>query len=288
MSTTSVHRFTAMGCEIAVSGASPVAQTAVEELFRARDRMFSRFIEQSELNRVNAAAGHPVRVSEEFARMMRVSLEAAAESEGLVDPTLGSALVSAGYDVDFALLPKNGPPPERGDRGCWRRVRVLGRLLFVPPTVQLDLNGVVKGATVDDAVALMDGSGWVSAGGDLRTGAGGMIVALPGGGTVRLARGALATSGVDRRWWLRGGREQHHLIDPRTGSPAYAPWRSVTACAATCIGADVAAKIGFLRGESGPRWLDERGVAAWFVGRDGVELVNETWRRSMVREGACI
>jgi len=277
-----------MGCEIAVSGASPSLQTVVEELFRARDRTFSRFFEQSELNRVNAAAGHPVRVSEEFARMMRVSLEAAAESGGLVDPTLGSALLSAGYDVDFALLPRSGPAPEPGGLGCWRGVRLLGRLLFVPPDVQLDLNGVVKGATVDDAVALMRGSGWVSAGGDLRTGAEGMIVALPGGGTVRLERGALATSGVDRRRWLRGSREQHHLIDPHTGVPASSPWRSVTACAATCLGADVAAKIGFLRGESGPRWLDERGVAAWFVRRDGGEVVNETWMRSVEREGACI
>ena len=288
MNTGSVHRFTAMGCEIAVSGASPSARTAVEELFRVRDRMFSRFIEQSELNRVNASAGHPVRVSEEFARMLRVGLEAAAESDGLVDPTLGSALLSAGYDVDFALLPRNGPAPEPGGLGCWRRVCLLGRLLFVPPDVQLDLNGVVKGATVDDARALIGDSGWVSAGGDVVTGTEGVIVALPGGGTVRLARGALATSGVDRRRWVRGGREQHHLIDPHTGVPASSPWRSVTACAATCLGADVAAKIGFLRGESGPRWLDERGVAARFVRRDGGEVVNETWLRSVERESACI
>jgi thiamine biosynthesis lipoprotein len=116
-----------------------------------------------------------------------------------------------------------------------------------------------------------------------------VIVALPGGGRVRLARGGLATSGVDRRRWVRAGREQHHLIDPYSGLPASSPWRSVTACAATCLGADVAAKIGFLRGESGPRWLDERGVAAQFVRSGGVELVNETWRRSMDRAGgACI
>ena len=35
-----------------------------------------------------------------------------------------------------------------------------------------------------------------------------------GGETVRLVRGGLATSGTDRRRWVRGGVTQHHLIDP--------------------------------------------------------------------------
>ena len=35
--------------------------------------------------------------------------------------------------------------------------------------------------------------------------------------TLALERGALATSGTDRRRWTRGGEERHHLIDPRTG-----------------------------------------------------------------------
>ena len=37
---------------------------------------------------------------------------------------------------------------------------------------------------------------------------------------VAIARGALATSGVSRRAWRRGGVEQHHLVDPRSGASA--------------------------------------------------------------------
>ena len=83
------------------------------------------------------------------------------------------------------------------------------------------------------------------------------------------------------RSWLRAGQVQHHLIDPRSGLPAESPWRYVTACAATCVGADVAAKIGFLRGESGPEWLDARGIAARFVTPAGAERVNDAWRQSL-------
>ena len=249
--------------------------------------MFSRFIPGSELNRVNASASRPVRVSHEFATMLRTALEAAAESDGLVDPTLGAALVAAGYDADLALLRDDGRAPPAGPPGRWRGVNLIGRHLFVPAGLELDLNGVVKGATVDDALALIGDTDWVSAGGDLAT-RGGVVVSLPQGGTVRLERGALATSGTDRRNWTRGGLLQHHLIDPRTGRPARSPWRYVTACAATCVGADVAAKVGFLRAESGPTWLDERGIPARFVTPNGAVHVNDAWRRSLERERQCI
>ena len=105
---------------------------------------------------------------------------------------------------------------------------------------------------------------------------------------MRLERGALATSGTDRRNWTRGGELQHHLIDPRSGRPARSPWRYVTACAATCAGADVAAKVGFLRAESGPAWLDARGIPARFVTPNGAVRLNDAWRRSLERERQCI
>lgn len=288
MSNPGTKLFQAMGCEVVLGGASAGAACAVEQLFRKRDQTFSRFIAESELNRVNASAGRPVRVSHEFAAMLRVALEAAAESDGVVDPTLGAALVAAGYDADFPLLRDDGRVPAAGVVGQWRGVGLIGRHLFVPAGVQLDLNGVVKGATVDDALALIGGQGWVSAGGDLAT-RGGVVVSLPHGGTVRLDRGALATSGTDRRRWIRSGQVQHHLIDPGTGMPAHSAWRYVTACAATCAGADVAAKVGFLQGASGPEWLDARGIPARFVTPRGNVVVNDSWRRRLEREeSVCI
>ena len=287
MTTPPVHRFAAMDCEIVVGGASESERRSIERLFAERNGMFSRFVAGSELNRVNAAAGAPVRVSAAFASMLELALAAAEESGGLVDPTLGSALAAAGYDVDFDSVRDDGRPAEQGPRGCRRSVRLVGTYVLAPTGSVLDLNGVVKGKTVDDALALLSGEGFVSAGGDLAT-RGGTIVAVPGGGTVRLVRGALATSGSDRRRWLRGGRVQHHLIDPSTGRPSASPWRQVTVCAATCLGADVAAKVAFLLGDSGPDWLDEAGIPGSFLAQDGGVHANDRWRISVEQEPACI
>jgi thiamine biosynthesis lipoprotein len=276
--------FDAMGCEIALGGAAAHARDAIARLFHTRELVFSRFIADSELNRVNGSAGRPTLVSPLFAETLRIALDAEEETGGLVTPTLGGALVAAGYTRDSAVLTPD-PRPVGPAEGA-QRIVVLGRVVGLPPGVQLDLNGVVKSLAVDDAMALFRGDGFVSAGGDVAT-RGPLTVALPGGGAVSLQRGALATSGSTKRRWLRGGQIQHHLLDARTGRSAMSPWASVTACGATCVAADVAAKAGFLAGDDGPAWLDGRAIPARFVGSDGAIVTNERWARSISEAVAC-
>jgi thiamine biosynthesis lipoprotein len=280
------YRFRSMGCDVVVGGARASELVAIERLFGERDRIFSRFDPDSELNRVNAATGKPVRVSRAFARMLELALEAARETDGLVDPTLGAELEAAGYDSDFSSLQDDPRPPDELPPRPPVAVRLAGMSVVVPEGVRLDLNGVVKGRTVDDALALFDGNGFVSAGGDLAV-RGTFVAALPSGGTVSLVRGALATSGTDRRRWMRGGRMQHHLIDPSTGTPASSPWEQVTVCGLSCVGADIAAKAAFLLRSAGPAWLDVRGLPGRFVTATGDLVVNRAWQRSMER-AACI
>ena len=273
----SIHRFSSMGCEIVVAGADTGARDAIEALFRRREQAFSRFLPASELNFVNARAGAPVPVSGEFAEMLTLALEAARATGGLVDPTVGAALEAAGYDSDFALLADDGPIDQAEVRSDWRAVRLIGRHAVTPRGARLDLNGVVKSRTVDDALALIGGDGFVSGGGDIAV-RGGATVSLPAGGDVRIVRGALATSGTDRRHWRRGGIVQHHLIDPRTGRPSDSRWTLVTACGENCVAADVAAKAAFLLGDDGPDWLDESRIPGRFVGSGGSILTNAAWR----------
>jgi thiamine biosynthesis lipoprotein len=215
-------------------------------------------------------------VSEEFASMLSLALGAARATGGLVTPAAGAALSACGYDRDFAELPPDGGVavgPVRVPHIS--SVGLADRLLSLSRPVTLDLNGVVKGKTVDDALALL-GRGFVSAGGDVATNVP-VVVGLPGGETIRLYDGGLATSSTAKRAWLRAGERQHHLIDPATGLPARTPWRDVTVAAATCVQADVAAKAALLLGPAGPSWLDRRGLAGRFVGEDGIVRVNEAW-----------
>ena len=274
-----VHRFRAMGCEVVLAGGDPAAVAAV---FSRWEGVFSRFLPDSELSRVNASPAWTLHVSPLFARALRTALDAAADTGGLVDPTLGAALEAAGYDTDFALLPGDGPAAGPAAASRLGEVRLDGRILRRSPGLQLDLNGVVKALAVDEAVAGLAAGGFVSAGGDLAV-RGPVYVGLPVGGTVRVVQGGLATSGVVSRHWRSGGEEQHHLLDPRTGRPCrHFPWEQVTVSGASCLAADVAAKAAFLLGDDGPGWLDELGMAGRFVARDGEIVLNGAWHQGLV------
>ncbi len=280
-----IRRFFAMGCTVELGGPTGPEAQQIERLFQDRDEQFSRFRDESELSRINRARGEFLAVSDGFAEMLARALRAAASTNGLVEPTLGEAILSAGYNRDFEGLTPQPEPAGPGAPGRWRSVRLAGRLLWRPGGLQLDLNGVVKGQTVDDALALIAGDGFVSAGGDY-AGRGSFDVALPAGGAIRVTRGGLATSGKTTRRWHRAGDWQHHLIDPRTGSPAVTPWEEVTVSAATCLQADIAAKAAFLLGDDGPEWLNRRGLAGRFLDADGAVFLNAAWRQTVPSDAA--
>lgn len=234
-----VHRFRAMGCDVVLAGGDPAAAA---DVFERWESTFSLFRASSELSRVNASPAQSVVVSPFFASTLRVALDVAADTDGLVVPALGE-------------------------------VRLSGTLVARRPGLAIDLNGVVKALAVDEAAAALDGLGFVSCGGDLAV-RGPVDVGLPGGGAVRVVEGGLATSGVATR-----GR---HLVDPETGEPSDSRWEQVTACGASCLAADAAAKAAFLLGDDGPTWLDERGVPGRFLALDGTVVCNDAWSGSLV------
>ena len=264
------------------------------ELFDRYDQTFSRFREDSELNAVNRRAGRPTRVSMLFAHALGVALDAAVETGGLVDPTIGRCLTMLGYDRDFDLLTEDDDDPVapatapfEAPIGDYRDVRFDRgeRIVWLPAGVRLDLNGVAKALAIDDALSLI-GQGFVSIGGDIAANRP-LEVALPAGGAVRLRHGGLSTSSPLRRSWRRGGEAHHHLIDPRTGRSSASPWDYVSVCGADALAADVAAKAAYLAGEDGLAWLEARGLPGRFVGSDGHVTHTSGWREQ-VGDAACI
>ena len=91
----------------------------------------------------------------------------------------------------------------------------------------------------------------------------------PGSQLIRLAGGAVATSSVTCRRWRRGGRELHHIVDPRSGLSAEGPWRTVNVAAQTCADANAPATAAIVAGTRAEGWLAAAGVPARLVGRAG-------------------
>jgi thiamine biosynthesis lipoprotein len=268
--------------------ALPGARAAVERELDAIDRSCSRFRDDSELTMVNAARGRRTRVGPLLVEALLAALRAARLTDGDVDPTIGEALVLAGYDRDFDAVRATPHAVKTVRAAGWRVAEVDARTgtVRVPAGVVLDLGATAKALAADRgarAAAHAAGCGvLVNLGGDLVTAGppptGGWRVrvthdhAAPAdapGETVRISTGALATSSTTVRRWRRGADTLHHILDPSTGAPVAGPWQTVSVAAATCVDANTAATAAIVRGERAVAWLEDLGLPARLWRADG-------------------
>jgi thiamine biosynthesis lipoprotein len=234
--------FRAMGTEIELIGDGGF--DLAESEFHRLESIMTRFRDDSELSRLNRDG--ELDASPDLVRVVELALDARERTAGRFDPTVHDALVAAGYDRTFAEL-TDGKLGE-GRRGGGD-VDVSGERIVLGRGVRLDLGGIGKGYAAERAAELLALAGpcLVNAGGDIAVRGGAWRVGVEDA-TLELSSGGLATSGRDRRRWLRGGREQHHLIDPQTGRPAETELLRVTVVAGDAVEAEVQAKNVFLGG----------------------------------------
>ena len=251
-------------------------------LRRWHDRL-TRFEPGSELSRLNADPRPRVPASDTVLALAAAVPVAGELSGGLVDATLLRALERAGYDRSrHGLPPAPAGQPRRQARPAgpspasrWRLVRadLSDGSVVRPPGVALDSGGLAMGLAADDVARALSGFARfsVDCAGDLRVGGADprtwrVDVADPDGGApvavLAVLNGtAVATSGITRRTWRRGGGGAHHLLDPATGEPAFTGVVQATALAPTGLEAEVRAKTALLSGpRHGPAHLPHGGV----------------------------
>jgi len=294
-----------------LGAAISVARDHLAEL----DAAVSRFRPDSEVSalaRQHAGRDATALVSPVFAASLAAALRAARLTDGLVDPTVGGAVIASGYDDDLAVVrarttgdhghataathaaathtaaTQTAATPAQALVPGWRSVELDEplRRVRVPVGTVLDLGASAK-AWAADAIAArlaesLDGGFLVNLGGDLAVSgdlpAEGWQVAVEGtAGEVRqvvASHGqAFATSSTGRRTWTHQGRTRHHIVDPRTGRTAPVVWEQVTCAAATAVEANAASTAAVVLGLEAPAWLAARGIPARLDPADGGGVV---------------
>lgn len=280
-----------MGSKIHVLLDTDRAAPLVDEVsvwFEEWEHSLSRFRLDSEVSRINAAAGSPVAVSQTVWDVLEVGLRAERITGGLVNPLVLEAMQLAGYDRPFNELEEELDGPEPGAFVSSRRDlnRVGERLpalegiqrdeathrVCLAPGTGLDLGGVAKGWAAHQAMLRLSviAPSLVSAGGDVamsgpRASGEPWQISLekprePGSylEMFYLEGGGVATSGKDHRQWKRLGVSQHHIIDPRTGVPASTDVLTATVVAPDVMRAEALAKAALISGsEGGLAMLDD-------------------------------
>jgi thiamine biosynthesis lipoprotein len=276
--------------ERALGAAVDTARAFMDEVAVAA----SRFRADSDVSRCNAQAGRMTPVSPLFVELVDVALEAARETNGATDPTVGAHLVALGYDDDISVVRSRQHAPSRRPPAMlpsWRSVRVdrdLG-LVGVPPGLALDLGATAKAWTADQLATRLhnrfESAVLVEIGGDVAVaGAADAPFALrvaeqegQAGEVVDMRHGGLTTSTTVVRRWGPRRHPAHHIIDPSTGAPARGPWRTASVWAPTAVAANTASTAAIVMGERSLPWLLERAPVARLVDVDGVVHRLDGW-----------
>ena len=234
-----------------------------EELSRI-EKTYSRFLDDSELSKLNCKLGVWQSAPQEFIFLLLRAQKFKEKSNGNFDITLKATLDSMGYDKNYSFKPK--PVPKTGILrklgsllGDVRIDRAKGRVLL---NKQIEFGGFGKGFALDCVRQLLEQNGvmhyYINAGGDIfaRQGKGMepwiIILEHPDDpekaiGTIKLDNCSIAGSAPNRRRW----GNFHHLLNAKTKKPA-SEVKAIFVMAKTGIEADAYATAlfgaGFAKG----------------------------------------
>jgi thiamine biosynthesis lipoprotein len=296
-------QFRAMGTDmlLCVDNGSEVPPTEMAEVplwFEAWEQTLSRFRITSELSRLNQNSGQPVAVSETLWQIFHAALQAERKTDGLVTPTIANAVIEIGYDRDFSELTGQNLSPGQSAATQVTPLEFVSwdeatRTIYMPAGAYLDFGGIAKGWAAEQVVARIKhhGSVLMNCGGDISL-SGTLLDGSPweigvfkpfdrASGYVEMLyldhACGVATSATDRRRWVQGGILRHHIINPRTGSPAFTDVVSATVIAPTAIDAESATKSVLIRGsQAGLAWVeDDADLAALLILENGQILYSQ-------------
>jgi thiamine biosynthesis lipoprotein len=254
--------------------------------------LMSTYDPESELSRFNTLAStdwYPV--SEDTARVIEVSQEISALSDGAFDISIGPLVELWGFGAAErgTKIPTEGQVNENLARVGYKNIQLRRGPTAIRkqiPELQIDLSAVAKGYAVDALAKILEQQGianyLLEIGGELQiSGHRGddspwqIAIERPleevrdVAAIFPLTNTALATSGNYRNFYVEEGQRYSHTIDPVSGKPIRHKLASVTVLARTCARADALATTLMVLGEEkGRPFCEKNQIAAYFLIHD--------------------
>ena len=238
---------------------------AKEEVKRIETK-FSRYLPESIISRINAAAGKGrIAVDEETAALIDYAAVCFNQSKGLFDITSGIYRKVWDFTEGNKSLPTTAQIASVCSLVGWDKVRWnKPNIELMKAGMQLDFGGIGKEYAVDRVAGILEERGVKSAlinfAGDIRvvgtrSDNRPWVVGIThprkkgeAATVIELKSGALATSGDYERYIEVNGIRYCHILNPKTGFPTLAN-ASVTVLAPSCLIAGSASTIGMLMSE---------------------------------------
>ncbi|AGA25906.1 FAD:protein FMN transferase [Singulisphaera acidiphila] len=227
--------------------------------------------DDSEVSRLNAAAHRgPIEVEPGLFRLLELALELGRATGGAYDVTTGALSEAWGFFKGPRRVPSPQDLADARERTGQHHLSLdpeRRTVTFDRAGVAINLGSIGKGYAIDAAAEVVKGYWWPTSalihGGRSSLYALGSPPGQFGGrweiavrnpfqpetplGILRLRNRGMGTSGTDFQRFESDGRIYGHILDPRTGEPAFGP-ASVTVLAPTAAEADALSTAFYLLG----------------------------------------
>lgn len=283
-----------------------ITDVVLQKLNDLEQEKLSWRLDSAEVARINAAAGEgQTLVSPAMAGWLERCLQISEESTGAFDVSIGR--LSRLWDIDTWAaaedpqdyeLPGQEKIAQALAAAGWQKIQLEQQtdstLISIPAGMQLDLGAVGKGVALDEIRNTLEehpevSGAVISAGGSILT-----YGSKPEGGAWQIAVtdpldpsdsvGILAldggycvsTSGDYERYVEVDGVRYHHILDPRTGSPARSDVAGVTIVTKDGFLSDALSTACFVLGqEKGQELLEKYDAEGLFIDHEGMITMTE-------------
>jgi len=220
------------------------------------EKKFSYFMKDSKLWEMNNSEKDSFPIDSDFYEILELSSEIYSETDSLYDITIGC--LTELWDFDKAHIPSlDSIKTAQKDIG-FHRIKFSENHLYKPKGIKLNLGSIAKGFIIDKAITYFKDnkveSAIINAGGDIRifNSKKPLNVGIQNPrkqseviAVLKMQNSAVVTSGDYERYFEIDGQIYHHIINPKTGFPAYNSI-SVTVIAPTATIADAYSTALFL------------------------------------------
>tara|TARA_Y100001949_G_scaffold159955_1_gene151221 strand:- start:6465 stop:7490 length:1026 start_codon:yes stop_codon:yes gene_type:complete len=268
-----------------------------EAILAKIDSQMSTYRADSDIETFNALpAGACMAMPGEVLELFRAGQQLSKESAGAFDLTVEPLLDLWGFGPHGTgeRVPSADEIAAARENMGHQHIRIDGEQLCKDVAVQVDFNSIAAGYAVERVTANLEASGvrryLVEITGELKA-----LGLKPDGAPWRIAIEAphdnervaqrivelngygVSTSGDYRNYFERDGKRYSHTLDPVTGAPIDHHLAAVTVVDRSTLRADGLSTVLMVLGpERGLAYATERGIAAFFVIREGQEFISKS------------
>lgn len=252
------------------------------------DNKMSVFNEDSEISQLNKlSANKTLNLSQDLAKVLKVSHTVWQQSNGWFDPTLGNLINLWGFGTTKAKIPSDNEVNKAMQTTGFDKLKFKENYTKVYKTnknIYVNLSAIAKGFAVDEIAILLDKKGYdnyiVDIGGEVKAKgyraksgeAWNVALNKPVKNShenimiLSLSNMSVATSGNYRNYYKKGNKTYAHTISPKTGKPIDSDVLSVSVFHDSCMYADAyATAINALGLDKGLKFADKHNIKAIII-----------------------